>query len=125
MMRVLMSRRLVSVPVAALALLAAGCGGGAATSEDTGASTAAGACSEDAILAAVKDGASDPVQGLSQFGCAGDWAYAGVITAGPDGIEYTAVLQREGEGWKTVDRAGPCKDHDVPSQIYKDACETN
>jgi hypothetical protein len=122
-----MSRRLVSVPLAAVALFAAGCGGGAPTSGDTGASTAAGgaACAEDAILAAVKDGASDPVQGLSQFGCSGDWAYAGVITPGPDGIEYTAVLQRDGDAWKTVDRAGPCKDHDVPSEIYKDACETN
>jgi hypothetical protein len=112
-----------------VALLAAGCGGSGEVSPTTaGGSTAATEtdCSREAILAAVKDGASgQDVKGLSQYKCSGDWAYAGVITSGPEGIEYTAVLQRSGDGWKAVDRAGPCEDHDVPEAIYQAACETN
>lgn len=121
-------RRAVALgSVIAITLLAAGCGGGApsTTGESSTAATEAN-CSRDAILAAVKDGPSgQDTKGLSQFKCSGDWAYAGVITSGPDGIEYTAVLQRDGDGWNAVDRAKPCEEHSVPDDIYQAACETN
>jgi hypothetical protein len=117
-----MRRSLARGIVITLAVLAAGCGGGASS---TGGSTAAAdpACSHDAILAAVKNEAD--VQDIGQFACSGDWAYTSVITSGPDGIEYTDVLQRDGDGWKSVDREAPCKDHSVPADIYQAACETN
>lgn len=67
----------------------------------------------------------DPIEGVDQYGCSGEWAYAGVIVRGPNGYEATAVLRWEGDAWKSVDRAKPCEDRTVPSDIYKDACETN
>jgi hypothetical protein len=110
----------------AATLLAAGCGGAPSSTEGGSPAATDAGCSRDAILTAVKAGASgQDVKELSQFKCSGDWAYAGVVTSGPEGIEYTAVLQRDGDGWKAVDREGPCKDHSVPADIYQAACETN
>lgn len=124
-----MQRALAKASLTAMILLAAGCGGNESAAPTTGGgatTVTAPDCSRVTILAAVKDGASgQDVRELSEYKCSGDWAYAGVVTSGPDGIEFTAVLRRAGEGWKAVDRAKPCEDHEVPSDIYQAACESN
>jgi hypothetical protein len=127
MPQVQLSRSLV-VAAGAVLVLAAGCGGGASTepaATEAGTTPGEAPCTKEAITAGVEDGAMDPIQGVDQYGCSGNWAYAGVIVGGPNGYEATALLRWEGDAWKSVDRAKPCEGGSVPKDIYKDACETN
>ncbi len=56
------------------------------------------------------------------FGCAGRFAYAGVIV---DGNEVTVLFRAVGQRWHPASRAHFCEDGSVPKQIYQPACETN
>lgn len=56
------------------------------------------------------------------FGCAGRFAYAGVIV---DRNEVTVLFRAAGRGWRAASRARYCENGSVPRQIYQPACESN
>jgi hypothetical protein len=56
------------------------------------------------------------------FGCAGRFAYAGVIV---DRNEVTVLFRATGRHWRAASRAHYCADGSVPRQIYRPACESN
>jgi hypothetical protein len=113
--------------LAALALAVAGCGGAGSDTTAPADTSASGGppCTKEALMKATEAYAEDPIQGIDVFECSGAWAYAGVTTPGPDGFEYTQVFQWEDGAWKAVDRAAPCQDGKIPSEILQAACESN
>lgn len=83
-------------------------------------------CTVAAILPAVKAGPSgNLVQGVTDYGCDGDWAYAGVDIGGDAGYETVELLEQSGTSWQVVDRGTNCNKDVVPATIYATACETN
>jgi hypothetical protein len=69
---------------------------------------------------------SETVQGVSQFGCSGDfaWAYADVTTSSGSPISVTVLMMVQGNAWQPASRAIYCTNGSVPSDIYFNACET-
>jgi len=61
------------------------------------------------------------VQGKT-WGCAGRFAYAGVVV---DDNEVTVLFRVHGREWQVVSRAEYCNRRKVPARIYKPACESN
>jgi len=84
-------------------------------------------CTKTALSAGLKRGSAQPknakVQGT--FGCAGGWAYSGIVVGGKHGFEAIAVYKAKNGVWVTVDRAKPCQTHAIPKKIYKGACTTS
>lgn len=64
------------------------------------------------------------------YRCAGGWAVAFPnVGSGEAEVTVTAVFEAEGQFWIPKDRTQVCgksaKDSEVPSALYKDACQTN
>ncbi|MGH2938622.1 MAG: hypothetical protein ACRDPE_10940 [Solirubrobacterales bacterium] len=56
------------------------------------------------------------------FGCAGNFAYAGVII-GRDAA--TVLFRAHGQSWRPANRSIYCENGSVPKAIYRQGCETN
>ena len=129
--------------LAAAALLSAavlaGCGSSSdsAASGDTTAPVSTGemvggmaTCDAASITDAAKAGEDQPVE-LAEpnaFKCADGWAYAFVNAGSGDAqVTVTKVFEAEGQFWIVKDRGEVCTGpgDQVPSAIYKDACETS
>ncbi len=91
-----------------------------ATTTTTSSATAP-ACTSQAIQAALPAGST-----ITDFGCQGVWAWAGIdVNAGQDGFEATDLLKANGTAWQVVDRAANCNPSVVPPEIYNPGCTTN
>lgn len=87
----------------------------------TTSSTSAPPCTSQAIQAALPSGST-----ITDFGCQGVWAWAGVdVDPGQDGYEATDLLKADGTAWQVVDRATNCDPSVVPPDIYDPGCTTN
>jgi hypothetical protein len=109
---------LVAVAVAALAASA-----GAATSMSKNPP-----CTKAALSAGLKRGPAAQKKAKFQgtFGCAGGWAYSGIVVGNKkNGFDAIAVYKAKNGVWVTVNRAKPCKTHAIPKKIYKGACTTS
>lgn len=84
-------------------------------------------CTKKALSAGLKRGSAQPKNAKFQgsFGCAGGWAYSGVVVGGKNGFDAIAVYKAKNGVWVTVDRAKPCQTHAIPKKIYKGACTTS
>jgi hypothetical protein len=84
-------------------------------------------CTKKALSAGLKRGSAQPKNAKLQgaFGCAGGWAYSGVVVGGKHGFEAIAVYKAKNGVWVTVDRAKPCRTHAIPKRIYRGACTTS
>lgn len=84
-------------------------------------------CTSAAILDAVRGSpSSGPNPSITDFGCDGGWAWAGVdINAGTDGYEATDLLKASGTAWTVVDRSKYCKPGQIPADVYNPGCTTN
>ena len=80
-----------------------------------------------ALSAGLKRGSAQPKNAKFQgsFGCAGGWAYSGIVVGGRHGFEAIAVYKAEHGLWVTVDRAKPCRTRAIPKKIYRAACTTS
>ena len=93
----------------------------APTTTTTTSSTTAPACTSQTIQAALPAGST-----ITDFGCQGAWAWAGIdVNAGQDGFEATDLLKANGTTWQVVDRAANCNPSVVPPDIYNPGCTTN
>ena len=83
-------------------------------------------CTKKALSAGLKRGSAQPKNAKFQgsFGCAGGWAYSGVVVGGKNRFDAIAVYKAKNGVWVTVDRAKPCKTHAIPKKIYRGACTT-
>ncbi len=93
----------------------------------TTSTTAAGAaaCTHDAIRAAIEATGNGKVS-LTDFGCDGAWAWAGVdVNPGKDGYEATRLLNSDRGSWSVVDRETSCVVGTVPADVYTPGCTTN
>ncbi len=78
-------------------------------------------CTGTGIQAALPAGST-----ITDFGCEGVWAWAGVdVDSGQDGYEATDLLKANGTTWQVVDRATNCNPSVVPPVIYDPGCTTN
>jgi hypothetical protein len=79
-------------------------------------------CTSATILAAVPAASS-----ITDFGCSGEWAWAGIdVDADQGGYEATELLKAAGGGWTSVDRAQYCVPaSNIPASIYDPGCTTN
>ena len=84
-------------------------------------------CTKKALSAGIKRGSAQPKNAkfLAPFGCAGGWAYSGIVVGGKHGFEAIAVYRAKNGVWVTVDRAKPCRTHTIPKKIYRSACTTS
>jgi hypothetical protein len=84
-------------------------------------------CTKKALSAGLKRGSAQPKNARFEgsFGCAGGWAYSGVVVGGKHGFDAIAVYKAENGVWVTVDRAKPCRTHAIPNKIYRGACTTS
>jgi hypothetical protein len=91
-----------------------------------GAAAASAPCTEPALAAGLRRGKlSGSIDGKS-WGCAGRFAFAGVIVkAGAVGDEITVLFRAEAQGWEVASRAKYCEDGAVPARIRQPACESN
>jgi hypothetical protein len=80
------------------------------------------ACTRRALTEGLRQGGLRGYIDGDTFGCAGRFAYAGVIV---DGNEVTVLFRAVGRRWHPASRARFCGDGSVPKQIYQPACETN
>jgi Putative peptidoglycan binding domain len=80
------------------------------------------ACTSTAIGAALPAASS-----ITDFGCDGGWAWAGVdVNAGQAGYEATDLLKADGDAWQSVDRAQYCVPaSNIPADVYNPGCTTN
>ncbi|HEX2737793.1 MAG TPA: hypothetical protein VHP57_06620 [Acidimicrobiia bacterium] len=63
---------------------------------------------------------SGPNPSITDFGCDGGWAWAGVdVNVGTDGYEATDLLKASGTAWTVVDRSKYCKPGQIPADVYK------
>ncbi|MBV8431523.1 MAG: hypothetical protein JO244_10195 [Solirubrobacterales bacterium] len=113
-----------------LILLATGLLVAAAFAASAGASTSKSKyppCTKKALSAGIKRGSAQPKNAkfLAPFGCAGGWAYSGILVGGKNGFEAIAVYQAKNGVWVTVNRAKPCRTHAIPKKIYRGACTTS
>ena len=85
------------------------------------------ACTKKALSAGLKRGSAQPKNAKFEgsFGCAGGWAYSGVLIGGKNGFDAIAVYKAKNGVWVTVDRAKPCRTHAIPKKIYRGACTTS
>ena len=82
-------------------------------------------CTRPALIAAVHHESADVRPTIDVYGCAGSYAYAGVIVGPRGGRDEVTILFHATNGrWKIVSRAA-CQRHLVPSSIYQRACESN
>jgi hypothetical protein len=84
-------------------------------------------CTKAALSAGLKRGSAQPRNAKFEgsFGCAGGWAYSGIVVGGKHGFDAIAVYKAKNGVWVTVDRAKPCRTHAIPKKIYKGACTTS
>ena len=84
-------------------------------------------CTQKALSAGLKRGSAQPKNAKLEgpFGCAGGWAYSGILVGGKHGFEAIAVYRAKNGVWTTVDRAKPCRTHAIPPKIYRAACTTS
>jgi hypothetical protein len=84
-------------------------------------------CTRKALSAGLKRGSAQPKNAKFQgsFACAGGWAYSGIVVGGKHGFDAIAVYKAENGVWVTVDRAKPCRTHEIPKKIYRGACTTS
>ncbi len=87
-------------------------------------------CTRAALTAAAKAVDGSNVDGLDTsaqgFGCAGKFAYAGVIVgSGSTKNEVTILFMAVNGTWQAANRAIYCPSGAVPAQIYQLACATN
>lgn len=84
-------------------------------------------CTRKALSAGLKRGSAQPKNARFQgsFGCAGGWAYSGIVVGGQHGFDAIAVYKAKNGVWVTVDRAKPCQTHAIPKKIYRGACTTS
>lgn len=84
-------------------------------------------CTKKALSAGLGRGSAQPKKARFQgsFGCAGGWAYSGVVVGGKHGFDAIAVYKAEHGVWVTVNRAKPCRTHAIPKKIYRGACTTS
>ena len=84
-------------------------------------------CTKKALSAGLKRGSAQPKNATFEgsFGCAGGWAYSGVVVGGKHGFDAIAVYKAKNGVWVTVDRAKPCRTHAIPKKIYRGACTTS
>ncbi len=84
-------------------------------------------CTKKALSAGLKRGSAQPKNAKLEgsFGCAGGWAYSGILVGGKHGFETIAVYRAKNGVWATVDRARPCRTHAIPKKIYRAACTTS
>ncbi len=84
-------------------------------------------CTKAALSAGLKRGSAQPKNARFEksFGCAGGWAYSGVVVGGKHGFDAVAVYKAKNGLWVTVDRAKPCRTHAIPKKIYRGACTTS
>lgn len=79
-----------------------------------------------AVAVAAGADAADPGAVITQYGCAGGFAYAFETVPAPaplGGVGATALFKSVAGAWSYVDRSTYCPE--VPASIYRDACETN
>jgi hypothetical protein len=84
-------------------------------------------CTKKALSAGLKRGSARPKNAKFEgsFGCAGGWAYSGIVVGGKHGFDAIAVYKAKHGVWVTVDRAKPCRTHAIPKKIYRGACTTS
>ncbi|MBV9817755.1 MAG: hypothetical protein JOZ07_05330 [Solirubrobacterales bacterium] len=84
-------------------------------------------CTKKALSAGLKRGSAQPKSAKVQgsFGCAGGWAYSGIVVGGKHGFDAVAVYKAKNGVWVAVNRAKPCRTHAIPKKIYKGACTTS
>ena len=84
-------------------------------------------CTKQALSAGLKRGSAQPKNAKFEgsFGCAGGWAYSGIVVGGKHGFDAIAVYKAQNGVWVTVDRAKPCRTHAIPKKIYRGACTTS
>jgi hypothetical protein len=80
------------------------------------------ACTKRALTKGLHQGGLRGYIAGETFGCAGSFAYAGVIV---DGNEVTVLFRAAGRRWHPASRARFCENGSVPKQIYRPACESN
>jgi hypothetical protein len=94
----------------------------------TGAEGSAAPCTAAAITPAALAGLTG-TSALNTFGCAGDYAYAGVTVSGQPGQggesdEITRVLTAVNGAWQMAPESA-CTSGVIPSAISQMACESN
>ena len=84
-------------------------------------------CTKQALSAGLKRGSAQPKNAKFEgsFGCAGGWAYSGIVVGGRYGFDAIAVYKAKNGVWVTVNRAKPCRTHAIPKKIYRGACTTS
>ncbi len=84
-------------------------------------------CTKKALSSGLKRGSAQPKNARFQgsFGCAGGWAYSGIVVGGKQGFDAIAVFKAKNGVWVAVDRAKPCRSHAIPKKIYRGACTTS
>jgi hypothetical protein len=84
-------------------------------------------CTKKALSAGLKRGSAQPKNAkiVGSFGCAGGWAYSGIVVGGKHGFDAIAVFKAKNGVWMTVDRAKPCQTHAIPKKLYRGACTTS
>jgi hypothetical protein len=85
-------------------------------------------CTKKALSAGLKRGSGAPKDARFQgsFGCAGGWAYSGIVVGNKqNGFDAIAVYKAKNGVWVAVNRAKPCRTHQIPKKIYKGACTTS
>ena len=84
-------------------------------------------CTKKALSAGLKRGSARPKNArvVGSVGCAGGWAYSGILVGGKHGFEAVAVFKAKNRVWMTVNRAKPCRTHAIPKRIYRAACTTS
>ncbi len=84
-------------------------------------------CTRKALSAGLRRGTAQPKDARfgGSFGCAGGWAYSGIVVGGKQGFDAIAVYRAQQGVWVAVDRATPCARHAIPKQIYRGACTTS
>jgi hypothetical protein len=114
--------------VLAGALVIGSCSSAPSSAPGSTARATAPHCSLASITVAAKDAHGvGPVQRVTNFGCARDWAYAGIVvgTSAANSFDAVIVLQAHGSRWTVANRATACLKRRVPSSIYGPACTTS
>jgi hypothetical protein len=96
--------------------------GTSGTAGDAGSTAARPACTRRTLTKGLRRGSLRGHIDGHTFGCAGRFAYAGVIV---DDNEVTVLFRARGRRWHPVDRVRCCEDGSVPKAIYRPACESN
>ena len=132
----------VILAAAASATLLFGCGsdddsGTESSGDGQAIVTGSAKCDSDSIQEALQSwskinggGKATLPSGSGGFKCADGWAVAFPnVGSGEAEVTVTAVFEAEGQFWIPKDRSQVCgknaKNSEVPSSLYKDACQTN